>query len=225
MYYEINGKTMTRAYNKDYLPGAMSRLGHMMDYAENNLGIDAAVLYRMFLSSGIADAFGSGHPRYIAGLSGRELARLIITSVSDLELSSEPEQPIIPKDAFWAGWVLAYFQWYTGLSFRYIETHGLDIETVLRLFHPLHEADISKFTEVGLSRIQDWNIQHTPSLKTLRKTAGLTQAELAERTGVSLRMIRAYEQGAQDISKAEAASISKLAAVLGTRVESLLGSR
>ena len=44
----------------------------------------------------------------------------------------------------------------------------------------------------------------------------MTQAELAERTGVSLRMIRAYEQGTQDISKAESASVFRLANALGT---------
>ena len=80
-----------RAYDKDYLPGAMDTLGHMIDYAVNGIGLDAAFFYRLFLSSGIADSFGSGHPRFVAGLSGRELARLVITSVSDLEIASDLE--------------------------------------------------------------------------------------------------------------------------------------
>jgi transcriptional regulator with XRE-family HTH domain len=53
----------------------------------------------------------------------------------------------------------------------------------------------------------------------------MTQRELAECSGVSLRMIRAYEQEAQDISKAEAGKVSRLAAVLGTRAEALLDIR
>lgn len=216
MYYEKTGKTMTRAYDKDYLPGAMSRLGHMMNYAEDCLGMDVAVFYRLFLSSGIADAFGSGHPRFIAGLSGCELARLVITSTSDLELPLGPEEPFQPQDAFWAGRSLVYLQWYTALPFRFFETHGLDIETVLGLYHPLHEADITKFVDVGLDRIRQWQKVHPAPLKALRKAIGVTQAELAERTGVSLRMIRAYEQGKQDISKAEAASVYRLANALGT---------
>ena len=207
---------MTHAYDKDYLSGAMSRLGNMMNYVEDCIGMDTAVFYRLFLSSGIADAFGSGHPRYIAGLSGCELARLVLTSISDLELPPGPEEMPQPQEAFWAGWSLAYFQWYTALPFRFIETHGLDIETVLALYHPLHEADITKFAEIGLDRIRRWQNAHPSPLKTLRKAIGLTQSELAERTGVSLRMIRAYEQGTQDISKAEASSVYRLANALGT---------
>ena len=210
-----------RAYDKDYLPGAMDTLGHMIDYAVNGIGLDAAVFYRLFLSSGIADSIGSGHPRFVAGLSGRELARLVITSVSDLEIASDLESFGAPREAFWAGQSLAYFQWYTGLPFRYIETHGMDIETVLGLFHPLHEADVSRFVDVGLDRIRQWQDEHPSPLKALRKAAGLTQTELAERAGVSLRMIRAYEQGTQDLSKAEAASVFRLANALGTDVVSL----
>ena len=93
------------------------------------------------------------YPRYLAGMSGSELARLVVTTVSDIKLPDGNDAIIYPGDAYWAGWALAYFQWYTGLSFRYIDTHGMGIETVLSLYHPLHEADISKFVETGLSRI------------------------------------------------------------------------
>ena len=205
---------MTRAYNEDYVFGAMERLGCMMDYAENAIGLDAAVFWRYFISSGVADLFGSGHPRYRAGMSGSELARLVVTTVSDLELSDNNDVIIYPGDAYWAGWALAYFQWYTGLSFRYIDTHGMDIETVLRLYHPLHEADVTKFVETGLTRIRHWYEDHPSPLKTLRKNARLTQKDLSLASGVSLRMIRAYEQGAQDISKAEVAAVLSLADVL-----------
>lgn len=60
------------------------------------------------------------------------------------------------------------------------------------------------------------------SLKCRRKSAGLTQLELAERSGVKLRMIRAYEQNCQDISKAEAGSVARLARVLSCGVEDLV---
>ena len=213
---------MTHAYDEAYLPGAMERLGAMIEYATDGIGMDTAVFYRLFLASGVADSFGSGHPRYIAGLSGKELARMVITTVSDLEFSSEPYAPSQPQDTFWAGWALAYFQWYTGLSFRFIDSHGLDIGTVLSLYHPLHEADISKFVDIGLTRIRQWQATHKPSLKAIRKAAGLTQVELAERSGVSLRMIRAYEQGSQDISKAEAGNVLSLARHLNVDVPQLL---
>ncbi len=213
------------AYDSLYVEDAMHCLGDMMEYAESMLGLDPVFFYRMFLSHPIAMAFEKGHPKYISGMSGYEIARMLITEVSDLELPDEQFFPPDPGESFWAGWSLAYFQWKTGLPFRYIEAHGFSMETVLGLYHPLHEADLSKFVEIGLERIHTWNTQHKPNLKKLRKNAGMTQRELAECSGVSLRMIRAYEQEAQDISKAEAGKVSRLAAVLGTRAEALLDIR
>lgn len=39
-------------------------------------------------------------------------------------------------------------------------------------------------------------------LKELRQAAGISQAELAKRSGVNKRMIEHYEQGFKDLSKA-----------------------
>ena len=60
-------------------------------------------------------------------------------------------------------------------------------------------------------------------LKTLRKQIHLTQSKLAELSGVSLRMIQAYEQGDQDIRKAEAQTVIALARALGCKAELILG--
>ena len=60
------------------------------------------------------------------------------------------------------------------------------------------------------------------SLKRQRKSAGLTQQQLTERSRVKLRMIQAYEQNYQDISKAEVGSIIRLAKALSCKVEDLL---
>ena len=40
------------------------------------------------------------------------------------------------------------------------------------------------------------------NLKELRKAVGLTQAELAKKSGVNLSMIQFYEQGFKDLNKA-----------------------
>lgn len=40
------------------------------------------------------------------------------------------------------------------------------------------------------------------NLKELRQAAGLTQAQLAEKSGVNLSMIQFYEQGFKDLNKA-----------------------
>ena len=52
------------------------------------------------------------------------------------------------------------------------------------------------------------------NLKQKRKAAGLTQHELAGRSGVSVRTLQYYEQGVLDINKAAAATVYRLACAL-----------
>ena len=61
------------------------------------------------------------------------------------------------------------------------------------------------------------------SPKTIRKQSCFTQKELTELSGVTLRMIQAYEQGDQDSLKAEAGTVFALARVLGCSAEVIGG--
>ncbi len=56
----------------------------------------------------------------------------------------------------------------------------------------------------------------------MRAYAGLTQKMLAEKTGVSVRMIEQYEQGRKDINHASAETVYKLAKSLGCSMEELI---
>ena len=76
--------------------------------------------------------------------------------------------------------------------------------------------------DTATARIAEYKGKSVNPLKRQRKSAGLTQKELAERSGVKVRMIKAYEQGNQDISKAEAMSVIKLARALKCLPEDLL---
>ena len=59
-------------------------------------------------------------------------------------------------------------------------------------------------------------------LKRQRELCGVTQEELAEQSGVSLRSIQMYEQRVNDIDKAQAQTIYKLSRVIGCSMEDLL---
>lgn len=59
-------------------------------------------------------------------------------------------------------------------------------------------------------------------LQERRKAAELTQAKLAEASGVNIRMIQAYEIDRKDINQAAAQTVKKLADVLGCLVEDLI---
>jgi transcriptional regulator with XRE-family HTH domain len=72
------------------------------------------------------------------------------------------------------------------------------------------------------ARIADYKGKSVNPLKRQRMSAGLTQKELADKSGVKIRMIKAYEQNYQDISKAEVWSVIKLARALNCSPEDLL---
>lgn len=60
------------------------------------------------------------------------------------------------------------------------------------------------------------------SLKEMREKRGFSQAQLATRSGVSVRMIQHYEQGFRDINKAEVMTVIKLADALECSVKDLV---
>ena len=59
-------------------------------------------------------------------------------------------------------------------------------------------------------------------LKQMRENRGLSQSELAEKSGVKLRSIQMYEQRVNDIDKAQSQTLFKLSRVLGCKIEDLL---
>ena len=202
-----------RAYDESYLADAKDHLGDMFDYAVNTLGMDIRDIFERFAYSGTGEMFEYGHPLFLAGMCGSDLARRVLENTGrpgpypDYEFTDYSQE-------YWAGWVLAHFQWYSGISFKDIDRYGLPIEEVVRMYYPLHEADISKFLDIASKRVQ----VPEPNLKEIRKAADMTQARLAELSGVPLRLIRAYEQGAVPLSHAEAGTVVRLERVLRRRL-------
>lgn len=59
-------------------------------------------------------------------------------------------------------------------------------------------------------------------LKELREKVGMSQSQLAEKSGVNVRMIQYYEQGFKDINKAQAITVLRLAKALDCQMEELI---
>lgn len=213
----------THAYNRLYLEDAMNNLGSMLDCAVHTAQCDLLVFYEMFLSSGVASQMEVGNPRYLSGMSGMELMQLVMKKSSDKAVPVVDYVPFDRTPEYWAGWALAYYQWHSAYSFSFIQRNGLSISTVLSLYPTLHEADLSKFVQTADTLIQTHLNTRKNMLKTIRKQSHFTQKELAEMSGVTLRMIQAYEQGDQDITKAEARTVFALARVLGCGAEVICG--
>lgn len=206
------------AYNKTYLDDAMHNLGIMLDYGTLAEG-DLSRFFDRFIVSGIAEQFGRGNPKYIVGMSGMELAKRVFRRTG----SVPGHVPYIPdgrSSYYWAGWSLAYLQWHTGMSFEKILESGMNVGRLLSMYSTYHEADVTKFLETALSIMAE--SAKTSPLKHQRRLVGMTQQELSEKSGVKLRMIQAYEQNYQDISKAEVATVIRLARALSCDVEVLV---
>lgn len=210
---------MMRAYDELYLDDAMQNLGEAMDYAVNACGMEPDAFMDMFVTGGLAEQFGSGVPKYVAGMSGTELVWEVTERAGREEALPMAQLDYECSPEYWTGWILAYYQWYTGRSFKNIKNH-ISAKEVLDLYPTLHEASEEKFVDVVNRRILR---QNAPThLQILRKAGGYSQKELAEKSGVTLRMIQQYEQRAKDINKAAAVNLFALAQVLGCRAEDLL---
>ena len=62
-------------------------------------------------------------------------------------------------------------------------------------------------------------------LKYMRESKGMTQSELAKRSGVNLRSIQNYEQGFHDINGAKVLTVLCLAEALGCDVYDIIQPR
>ena len=212
---------MTHAYSELYLDDAMNNLGDMVEYAVCDLGFDPDEFFGWFISSGIASKFEKGNPKYIAGLSGFELAEAVLRETNVSYEKREPSYVEFKGREYWAGWILAYYQWETGKRFEDIVKDGLTLSTVFSMYI-LHDADESKFVDAANELIARNKEKRKSKLSDIRKARGFTQQQLSKASGVTLRMIQLYEQRQNDISKAQVTVVIHLAKALGCEAEDLL---
>ena len=62
-------------------------------------------------------------------------------------------------------------------------------------------------------------------LKFMREMSGMSQSALAEKSGVSLRLIQAYEQNYKDINKAQVITVLSLAEAIECDVYDIINDR
>lgn len=143
---------MARAYKKTYLNGAMRNLAVMLDCGVRKYGYSIQDFYKKFLMSDVSRQFANGNPRYLVGLSGAELTDMVVQQ-SGNAVSEKNDGTYTVGPEFWAGWVLAYYQWRSRRSFAYMQKKGLGITEVISMYNPLHEADVMKFVDAADSII------------------------------------------------------------------------
>lgn len=211
---------MTRAYDKFFLPNLMKNMGFAVDFAVNGCNVPVDSFYDFFIASKVASEIENGSPLFICGCSGTELALTVFERVG---FSGENDDGTPDFDngfirfertpEYWAGWILAFYQWETSLSFSKIREYA-SLSQIVNMYNPLHEAPKEKFIDVMNAIIKGKNAEKKTNLHNLRKQAGLTQKKLSELAGVNLRTLQQYETGAKDINRASGKTINDLASAL-----------
>ena len=210
---------MTRAYQEIYVSKAQAALGYAFDYAVNSCGIPGTDFTRLFTASSVSRQMENGEHSCLIGKSGIEIAVEVVLETTGRQLDMEPIEHFGRSKEYWIGWSVCYYQWISGR--RYSEIfRAISFDDLQGMYYPLHEANVSKFVEIADERVREY-FKDT-NLKRIRTDYGCTQAELARRSGVTLRSIQMYEQRHKNINKASAETLYRIARVLGCTIEDLI---
>ena len=139
---------MMRAYIEPYLKDVMRNIGVMSHYCINEYGLSPEKYSVLFANSHVAEQISMGNPRFLSGLSGKEMADMLIDSSVEINTKQISSNTYYVSPEYWAGWVMAYYQWFTAKSFSQMYADGQTYEKVLLMYHPMHEADLTKVVEM-----------------------------------------------------------------------------
>ena len=207
------------SYNMIYLEAQRQSLGEMFDYAVNGLNCRIDIFFELFKVSGMAEHYEKCNPTYVAGKNGMELALHIMRKCGFDVAPNDGYMPNVLSREFWGGWALAYFQWESGYSYSDISQCVLASQ-IISMYDDFADKDIELFAEMMTIKVSGYFSDC--KLKQIRKEAGISQRELADKAGVQLRQIQLFEQGERDIGKAQIHTIEQLARVLRVHMEDLI---
>lgn len=203
---------MIYAYDKYYFPSVQKHLANMYELAVMYENETVTSFTEKFIQSKISHELETGNYIYVLGKSSCELLAIVL----GIEPKSYDDQPQAATPEYWLGYSMAYAQWYFHLTFKEF-TDAFPPDDQILLYFPYHEMDIRQYRDFIREKLCIIN-----PLKLFRLKKNLSQNDLALLAGVPVRNIRAYEQGAIDIERAEAGTLMKMADVLDCKIEDLL---
>lgn len=122
----------------------------MIDVGVYYLNYDIDSFYNLFLQNPLSKRFEKGDPFIIWGKSGTEIAFEItdknINDFKDKQAVNDAGLKLHRSPEYWAGWSLAYYQWYSGKTFKEID-NSVSIKNIVHLYNPYHEMDILQFCD------------------------------------------------------------------------------
>lgn len=208
-------------YPAIYLNDAMENLGAMCEYAASDLHMELNEFWTLFIAGGLAGEIAKGNCAYVAGRSGPELAIETLQKTGYQEDDfPRPGSYFDRSEYYWAGWILAFYQWYSGYSFAEIQ-EKLPMSRVVDMYYIHHEMSERRVAE-DMDLIMESERTEGNKLAMRRRLMGYSQRLLSEKSGVNLRSLQQYEINAKDIRKASGETIYKLSRALCCNMEDLM---
>lgn len=206
-------------YDVNYLDDAMTLLADMCEYIAVDLKMDIDDFWELFLASGYARECEVGNCVFIAGKSGIELAKDVFKETG-YEIDQTAPGSYGERSAYyWAGWILAYYQWKKGYSFRDIN-EKISMKRLVEMYRINHELSEERVVD-NLDLIMN-DSEYDSKIAFYRRIMGYSQRTLSNRSGVNIRTLQQYEIGAKDVNKASAGILSALARELKCNIEDLI---
>lgn len=208
-----------RAYDECYVDSAQSILGHAVDFAVMTLNVEADSFGNALTVSTASKQFEIGNPKYAAGMTGCEFAREVLIETCTKYVDDEDVMYLDKSPEYWAGWALAYYQWYSNRSFMDILS-VVPLSEIIKMYGIYHEQDIIQFAEQMDILLREKS-EYT-RLRIRRINSGMSQSELANDSGVALRQIQLFEQKQRNINNASVVTLLRLSKSLNCKIEDLM---
>lgn len=202
-----------------YVEDIAERISELFEILICEFGVNEDLVQHLFISSGIAREMERQNVAYAQGKSGLELA------IEACEACGVPYPHDVTVNAAgwsvesWAGRLCALFQVQTGCPYyRLLEL--VSFPEIRELFYS-HEEETPE-EQIALLKNMMRERGAGSKIKEMRELSGLTQSQLAQKAGTSLRSIQQYEQGVVSINNASAAVIYRMSMVLNCTITDLL---
>ena len=79
-------------------------------------------------------------------MNGCELARLVLEETHTAFTDADDAMYLDKSPEYWAGWALAFYQWYSSLSFMDILT-AVPLSGIISMYPVYHEMDVTQFAD------------------------------------------------------------------------------
>lgn len=209
----------SRAYPETYLSEVQLALGAAFDFAINTCHIPGQNFLQLFTESSVSKQIENGDPSCLLEKNGIEVAAEIILETSGRPVEIATLQHCGHSQEYWIGWTACYFQWFSAKSFNDI-FDLLSFDDLQKIHHTLHTANRTKSlgrTDKSLKKYARDN-----KLKRMQTAFGYTQATLAKRARLSLRLLQMYALRNKSLDRASIEALYRLSKLLGCSIEDLL---